>query len=173
MQRTKSEQEYRRQIADARRNLDKIEADLVGLMRRTEHAASDGYPSSSRGGGSSGSISDPTAAAATEAPIVDWVHRNALQTLELVTDICKRSTVANNLRENVMTVELSNVGRQSQSRYCDACDSCTDFDSDARSGFCGRCRKAWSRYRQGRSDLPSREQFIRERRAILERKASA
>jgi hypothetical protein len=162
----------RQWIAETIQQLNALAVDIDHIHACTEHAARDGYPSSSfGGGGGTRDISDPTGTATIMAmtrPVHDPILTRSLEVLRLLGDIQRRARVLDNLRVSVMTVAEQQRGRVSSVRECDACGATvTGVGADRlRDGFGPACYRSWRRSWEGNPD-PSRIVFIQRRREEL------
>lgn len=95
---------------------------LQEFLRRREHEATDGFPSSSMGGGThNGTVSDPTLRAAMQKPQSDPVATaidTILKSIGEIDTLCR--TIAN-AQSQVLSIEENERGRHSSVNECSAC----------------------------------------------------
>jgi hypothetical protein len=164
-------------LDDWQDTLDNLRRNGPELRRRSEHSASDGYPSSSMrsdGGGGSGE-SSPTESAALARPMADPTGQQIERVFQMLSDIHKRCSSIDNLVGNIANIEVETRGRQSAVESCDACTATvTGVGNDRRrDGFCDNCYRPWLRFKESCSRVgqdASRVVFIAQRRAFLEAK---
>jgi hypothetical protein len=147
-----------------------VQAYLPELVRKREHEVSDGFPTTSMGGGSgsAGGPSDPTASEATRRKDRDPI---ALTIDTLFDGIGEVRDVARRLEggmSRVRNVEDDSRGRQNSIEDCLACDR--PVVGRRRAGYGEDCYRAWLDWRK---DNPNgdRAAFREYRKAFLARKA--
>lgn len=151
------------------------EGELEELLRRDQvRNVVDGWPS---GGGSE--VRSPDVARPTENTALrladpeqraaqDPVHEHVEQIIRATLALAGHAGIIE-LRTKALADRHGRVGRVDTTGSCEACErtvACTSADPLV-SGFCASCRKAWER-----SGYIDRSEFVRTRRAKLERKAS-
>lgn len=95
---------------------------LQEFLRRREHEATDGYPSSSLGGGShNGSVSDPTVRAAMQGNEPDPVATAIDSILRCIGEVDTLCRTIKNAQHQVLSIEADERGRHSTVNECSAC----------------------------------------------------
>jgi hypothetical protein len=129
------------------RTLKQLGPDVEELLRRREHDAADGYPSSSMGGGgNSGTVSDPTQRAALTKPPQDSIATAIDSIFAKLTEVDNLCRSIGEKHRLVFDVEQNERGRQSSGKHCRACGEFISGVGDDRS-IRGYDRKHYDRFR--------------------------
>lgn len=118
--------------------------DLEEMTRRGQHAARDGYPSSSMGGDGGGTeISRPTEVTALSPPPEDRVLLWINSAIAIVEDMNKKAPLLDGYRQSVMGVGVNERERQNSIPICANpwCGEPTISDKSPRAkrGLCWSC----------------------------------
>src|SRR4051812_24506122 len=81
------------------------------LVRRNEHPAADGYPSSSLGGSRSGEVGRPTERAALSPPPIDISGRYLDAVTDLIEDMAREARRGEGLRQRILDIGEEERGR--------------------------------------------------------------
>lgn len=103
---------------DVIRAYSRLRADLPELLRRSEHAVRDGYPTTSLGAsGGANAVNRPTESTALAGKVPDPVRSGVKRMLALLSESTRDATSLETLRESIM----GSGGVQTQLETCDTC----------------------------------------------------
>lgn len=161
-------------IADV---MEALHRDIPEIFRRGEHAARDGYPSTSMGGDGGGSgISNPTEQAAMAPEMRDPIGSLIGKLKADLEKVDQLARVIGSSRAQIMFTAIEMHGRVSSVSVCRACDGTVTGQGEDRlvSGYCPACKQAWLRFMAaenaaGRTPA-SHVRFVAQRREYLAEK---
>lgn len=141
MTRRLSAKQVREMHADIAKLVGRSDARAVEMVRRGEHEAADGFPSSSMGGGSSsGIVSRPTEKSALAQPMADPTGDYIAEWEKTLQRMAEDARRLDGLSATVMAIEAGERGRQSTMRQCANPACAIDVLGALRRGRCNACR---------------------------------